>query len=29
MGLAIAEGEELKLSHVGQARLEVGQGSNR
>ncbi len=29
MGLALAEGEELRLSQAGQARLEVEQGNNR
>ena len=28
MGLALAEGEELKLSQAGRARLESEQGSN-
>jgi hypothetical protein len=29
MGLAIAEGDELKLSQAGQARLQAEQGNNR
>jgi hypothetical protein len=29
MGLALAEGEELKLSQAGHARLEAEQGNNR
>ena len=29
MGLALAEGEELKLSQAGRARLEAEQGNNR
>jgi hypothetical protein len=29
MGLVLAEGEELKLSQAGRARLEAEQGNNR